>query len=287
MNPVKKSLFLLHVAVLLLGGTGLFSQIIPLSATDITLGRSIFACMALMVVVYLSKETWRLDRRKDYFIAMGLGLLMAVHWATYFASMQSAGVAVGMIAMFTFPVITVFLEPLFEKTAIAWQDIFSACVVIAGISLIVPEISLDNDITLGVLYGVVSAVLYALRNLSLRKYFSHYSGAKSMAWQSLTIVLCLIPFSGNALSSAEPSTWLLLLALGTLFTAVPHALVANCLAYLRAKTFSLIACMQPFYGVIFAIILLNESPSWQTLLGGILVTSASIYETVTTHKKAT
>ncbi|MEC8227299.1 MAG: EamA/RhaT family transporter, partial [Pseudomonadota bacterium] len=46
MEPVKKSLISLHIAVILLGGTGLFSHIIPLSATDITLGRSLFACIA-------------------------------------------------------------------------------------------------------------------------------------------------------------------------------------------------------------------------------------------------
>ena len=105
-----------------------------------------------------------------------------------------------------------------------------------------------------------------------------------MAWQTLAIIVCLLPFSELVTHENHYSVWLLLLALGTLFTALPHALVANSLAHLRAKTFSLIACMQPFYGVIFAVILLDESPSWQTLLGGILVTSASIYETVNTHK---
>ena len=286
MDPVKKSLVTLHLAVVLLGGTGLFSKIIPLNAIDITLGRSLFACLALCLFVRAGREHLRLERRLDYFIAVGLGVLMAARWATYFASMQYAGVSVGMIAMFTFPVITVLLEPLFEKTRLAWQDMLSALVVVIGIVLIVPEISLDNDVTLGVGLGVISAVLYAVRNLSLRKYFSHYSGARSMAWQTLIIVLCLLPFSDLTSTQQDTSVWLLLLALGTAFTALPHALVANSLAHLRAKTFSLIACMQPFYGVIFAIILLNESPGWQTLLGGILVTSASIYETVNTHKSA-
>ena len=107
-----------------------------------------------------------------------------------------------------------------------------------------------------------------------------------MAWQTLVIVVCLLPFSTLPSEQTNISVWLLLLALGTVFTALPHALVANSLAHLRAKTFSLIACMQPFYGVIFAVLLLNEAPGWTTILGGILVTSASIYETVKTHKSA-
>jgi drug/metabolite transporter (DMT)-like permease len=284
MDPVKRSLLSLHFAIILLGGTGLFSQIIPLSATDITLGRSLFACAALVVYLMYKRESLRLNSLGDYSICIGLGLLMTVHWATYFASMQYAGVSVGMIAMFTFPVITVLLEPLFENIRLVWQDFISAIAVLIGIVLIVPESSLANDVTLGVALGVFSAIFYAFRNLTLRRYFSHYSGAKTMAWQTLIVCLCLLPFMSEEVPTASPSTWLLLLILGTIFTALPHALVAGSLTHLRAKTFSLIACMQPLYGVIFAIVLLNETPGIKALIGGILVTSASIYETVNTHK---
>ena len=107
-----------------------------------------------------------------------------------------------------------------------------------------------------------------------------------MAWQILLVCICLVPLSTGGLPDAQLSTWGLLIALGTVFTALPHALIAASLTHLKATTFSLIACMQPFYGVILAVILLGEAPGWKTLLGGILVTSASVYETVKTHKLA-
>lgn len=285
MDPVKRSLLTLHVTVVLLGGTALFSQIIPLSAQDITLGRSVFACIALFAFMALSKTSFLLATKKDYIVALVLGLLMAAHWVTYFAAMQYAGVSVGMIALFTFPVITVLIEPLFERTRLVWQDFFSAIIVFAGIALIVPEGSLNNDITLGVMVGVVSAVLYAIRNLGHRHFFSQYSGAKAMAWQILVVCLCMLPMLNSSLLQASDNSWWLLLILGTVFTALPHALIAATLAHLKAKTFSLIACMQPCYGVLLAILLLGESPSWQTYVGGVLITLASVYETVKTHRQ--
>ncbi|MBU3020834.1 DMT family transporter [Aestuariibacter sp. A3R04] len=284
MDPVKRSLITLHFTVILLGATGLFASIIPLSATDITFGRSFFACICLFLFLRFSKTSMRLKTARDYGTAMCLGVIMAVHWVTYFAAMQHAGVAVGMIALFTFPVITVLIEPLFEKIQLVWQDLFSALTVLAGVALLVPEISLENDVTLGVMIGVFSAVLYALRNLLHRQRFSHYSGAKAMAWQILIVAVCLLPFSSPELPDAKVETWLLLLLLGSCFTALPHALVASSLRYLRAKTFSLIACMQPMYGVLLAIVLLQESPGWKALIGGVLVTSASLYETLNAHK---
>ncbi|MBZ2160408.1 DMT family transporter [Alteromonas stellipolaris] len=284
MNAVKRSLISLHFTVVLLGGTALFSHLVPLSASDITLMRSVFACIALFLFLKFSSENLTLASRKDYLIAIGLGILMALHWVTYFAAMQYSSVSVGMIALFTFPVITVLIEPFFEKVSLVWQDIVSALTVIAGVYFIVPETSLDNDITLGVLIGVGSAVLYAFRNIIHRKHFKQYSGAKAMAWQTLVIAIFLLPSGSNEIVHAPMSAWLMLLLLGTVFTALPHALIAASLRHLRAKTFSLIACMQPFYGVILAVLLLDENPSGSTLLGGILITSASIYETLNTHK---
>lgn len=285
MDPVKRSLITLHITVVLLGGTALFSQIIPLSAADITLGRSLFACLALFIFLRLSKESFRLNTPRDYAIAIGLGALMALHWVTYFAAMQYAGVSVGMIALFTFPVITVLIEPLFEKSRLAWQDMISAIIVFIGIALIVPESSLKNEVTLGVVTGIFSAVLYAIRNLLHRQHFSHYSGAKAMAWQILVVCVCLVPTLSDSLTGANQTSWWLLAILGTLFTALPHALIAATLVHLKAKTFSLIACMQPFYGVLLAIVLLGEKPGWKALIGGALVISASVYETVNTHKQ--
>jgi drug/metabolite transporter (DMT)-like permease len=284
MDAVKKSLISLHFTVVLLGGTALFSRLIPLSASDITLIRSVFACIALFAFLTLTKDKLSLRSRRDYLIAIGLGVLMALHWISYFAAMQYAGVSVGMIALFTFPVITVLIEPLFENTRLVWQDIVSALTVIVGVYLIVPESSLENEVTFGVLIGIGSAILYALRNIIHRKHFKQYSGAKAMAWQTLVIIAVLLPTISGNIGEATTHDWLMLLLLGTVFTALPHALIAATLRHLRAKTFSLIACMQPLYGVALAIIVLDESPTFRTLIGGILITSASVYETLNAHK---
>ncbi len=285
MDPVKKSLISLHITVMLLGGTALFSQLIPLGPIDITFARSVFACLLLFAAAKLSGDGLRLNSNRDYFIAFGLGVIMAVHWVTYFMAMQLSSVSVGIIALFTFPVITVLIEPYFEKNRLLWQDLASALVVLAGIALIVPDASLDNDVTLGVIIGVFSAFLYAIRNLLHRHYFSHYSGAKAMAWQTLIVCPTLVFFVSGELVLIDLNTLWLLLALGTFFTAIPHAMIATALQHLRAKTFSLVACMQPFYAIVFAMILLNEQPTWQTLVGGLLVISAAIYETINTHKE--
>lgn len=284
MDPVKKSLWSLHITMMLLGATALFSKLLPLSAVDITFGRALVACVMLFGIVRVMGGSIRLQNGKDYLVAVFLGLLMAAHWVSYFAAMQYSSVSVGMIALFTFPVMTVLLEPFFEGIRLVWQDMVSALSVLFGIYLIVPEISLENEITQGVLIGITSAILYSFRNLVHRKHFSHYSGAHAMAYQTLVIFISLSFFSSDELFKADTNTYIGLVVLGIFLTAVPHALIAASLKHLRAKTFSLIACMQPLYGVSLAILVLNEQPRWQTIVGGLIVISAAIYETINAQK---
>ncbi len=71
--------------------------------------------------------------------------------------MQVSSVAIGIISLYSYPVITFFLEPLFHGERPHIKDIISAIVVLFGIYLLVPELSIDNNTTQGILWGVLSA----------------------------------------------------------------------------------------------------------------------------------
>lgn len=275
----QQSLLYLHIAVFLFGGTALFSKLIGLPALDITVYRTGIAALALFILLTLQKKQLTLSSMKDYGIAILLGCVVGIHWVTYFTGMQMAGVTVGMIAFFTYPVITVFIEPFFNKTVPKIKDMITAFVVIIGIVLLIPEISFGNQITLGIVTGIISAVFFALRNILHKNYFSHYSGPHTMLYQTLVACLMLCLFVEVPPMQVTAGDWLLLLLVGVVFTATPHALFASSLRSLSATTAGLISCLQPLYGSILAIILLHERPDILTIIGGLLVVSAAIFET--------
>ena len=193
--------------------------------------------------------------------------------------MQMAGVTVGIIAFFTYPVITVFIEPLFNKTRPKAKDIITALVVIIGIVLLIPEVSFGNQVTLGIATGIVSAVFFALRNILHKNYFSHYSGPHTMLYQTLVACVVLSLFVEVPPMSVTKHDWLLLVLVGVIFTATPHALFAASLRHLTATTAGLISCLQPLYGSVLAFLLLQERPNLMTIIGGLLVVSAAVFET--------
>lgn len=286
MNHSRQGLTSVHSAVFIFGLTALFSKLIALSALEITLLRSIFAVLALWLFIRWHKESIKLHSRNDYLIVILLGLLLAAHWVTYFHAMQVSSVAVGVIALYTFPVLTVFLEPLFHGERPHLQDILSALAVLFGIYLLVPEFALEDSTTQGVLWGVFSALLFALRNIIQGRHFSAYPARHALFYQAAVTIFVLLPFAGDMIPTVSLWQWGQLLLLGVVFTALPHTLFAHSLRHFKAKTTSLIACLQVVYATFFAAILLGEWPELTTILGGMIVVSAAMYESYTAGRKA-
>ncbi|MGB0835144.1 MAG: DMT family transporter [Psychrobium sp.] len=287
MSEQTKSLFQLHFAVLLFGGTALFSHLLPWSALDITLFRTAIAAVTLALIIRLQGDKLRLNSSKDYWIAIALGVTVGLHWVTYFSALQLAGVAVGMLSFFCYPVVTVFLEPLFTKTKPHLRDISCGLLVFVGVYLLVPELNLQNDTTIGVLIGVISGVLFALRNVLHKQYFSQYKGTQAMFYQTAVVAIMLLPF-GEYNPLEMSGLWVdgglgelgLLLILSIIFTAAPHSFLANCFKQLSAKTAGLVSCMQPVYGTALAALLLGQWPSWTVYIGGACIVFAAVFETI-------
>jgi len=288
MKAQQQSLVFLHLSVLLFGGTALFSKLIGLPALDITVYRTGVAAIVLFILLTIQKKKITLASAKDYGIAALLGVVVGIHWVTYFASMQMAGVTIGIIAFFTYPVITVFLEPLLNrstgKSKPQVKDVAIAFLVLIGIFLLIPEVNLGNQVTLGIATGVISAFFFALRNILHKNYFSHYSGPHAMLYQTLVAFLMLGLFVEVPLAQVTNRDWSLILLVGVVFTATPHALLASSLRHLSATTAGLISCLQPLYASVLAFLLLSERVNVLTIIGGLLVISAALFETWSVSK---
>ncbi|MDH5659531.1 MAG: DMT family transporter [Gammaproteobacteria bacterium] len=286
MTDSFKGLIAVHSAVLIFGLTALFSKLISLTALEITLLRSIFAALIIALLFLWQRTSLSLNNSKDYGIVILLGVLLAIHWVTYFHAMQVSSIAVGVIALYTFPIITVFLEPLFHGENPHIKDIISALAVLIGIYLLVPEFSLSNETTQGLLWGIFSAFFFALRNIVQGHYFKGYTARHSLFYQTLITFFVLLPFSYGVIPEVTNAQWGQLLVLGLFFTALPHTLFAFSLMNLKAKTVSLVACVQVVYATIFAALILSEWPQLSTIIGGGIVVSAAMYESYTAGRKA-
>ena len=89
-------------------------------------------------------------------------------------SIQSSTVAVGTLTVSTFPVFVIFLEPYLFHEKLKKSDVFCTLMMLVGVFFIVPAFQMDNQITQGVLWGLLSAFTYAILSLMNRRFSSRY-----------------------------------------------------------------------------------------------------------------
>jgi len=281
----KAVLIHLHIAALLLGGTAQFSKLIDLIAVDIIAYRTLICGLIVLAIAAALKQRIRPRNLISAVLLVICSALFCVHWTAYFHAMQVSSVAVGIVSMFSFPVITVFIEPLFYRNKIKFADIAMGALVLFGVAMMIPELSLGNEITQGVFWGLMSALAVAFRNVIVGKYLSDYSPFTVMSYHALISCAILLPFVSVGAADVSANQWLMLFALGSLFTAIPHTQITMGIMNSSAKTTSMIVSLQVVYASLISVALLGEQLTLSVIFGGSCILFAAIFESVM-HKKA-
>ncbi len=283
MTDSKHGLSILYVAVFLLSLNGLFSKLIPLDAVSVTQLRSVMAAIALLCFALLRKRAWRLKGLKEYAGVYFVGVILGLHWVSFYHAMQISTVAIGMLSLFTYPVITVFLEPLFTKNKIKLADIIAAIMVFSGIVIMVGDdlTQFDSAAMQGAFWGVISAFLFSIRNLIQKYKHANVSSDGLILHQVIAIAVILLLFVDvGSVASLETNDWILLVVLGSISTAMAHSLLSFSLKSLPAKSIAMISCLQPLSAALFAWLILGEVPTQGIVIGGLIIVSVAFYESV-------
>lgn len=281
----KQSLVEIHLAVFLFGMSGLFAKIITLPSLTIVWGRVFFSSTFLFYILKYKKIEISIKSKKKMVAFVFLGVVLALHWFSFFESIQTSTVAVGLITFSTFPFFVTILEPIVFKESLHYKNLFLALLTIIGVVLIVPSFDLGNHITQGVLWGLLSGFTYAILSLGNRRYVQTNSSVLIAFYEQLIATIILLPYMLGNFRTLTVKNTLLLIVLGVVFTAVSHSLFIKGLKHVKAQSASIISTLEPLYGIILAWLILGEVIDVKTLSGGILILGAVIYKTVTDLKE--
>jgi len=115
-NNHIKQLSGLLLATLFISTSGVLGKYIAMPSEVIVWFRSAFALVFLYAFCRYKKISLKVQNPKTHLPLIISSLFMAGHWITYFYALKLSNVALGMLSLFTFPVITALLEPLFVKS---------------------------------------------------------------------------------------------------------------------------------------------------------------------------
>ena len=273
-----RALGALHAAALLFGFAGLFGKWLVLPPLVIVFGRTVVAAVALALLARLRRERGPSLDRFDWRLAAG-GAVLALHWVAFFQAVQTASVAVGLLGFASFPLFVLLLEAVMRERPLRIAEWTTVACVTAGLVLVVPEFRLQNPIVRGLLWGLGSGFSFALLAIGNRALTGRHAANTIAFWQNGCAAIFLLPLVAFAGAAPNARDVALLLVLGLACTALAHTLFIASLRELSAHTASVVAALEPVYGIALAFLFLGETPTARMRAGAALIVGAALFAT--------
>ncbi len=270
----RREYFYLHLAVALFGLAGLFGRWLDMAPIHIVQGRTVFAALSLLIILLMKKE-FKLQEGRFYFRTAILGFVLAFHWLAFFEAIQNTSIALALLSFASFPFFTLILEWLGGQGKPGKMDFILVFLSLLGTTLIVPFES-DSPDLIGVLWGLSSGFSFALLAILNRRWVQKTGPIELAFYQDAFAALFLIPFSLMISWEWNSGEIGLLLILGIVFTALSHSLFVAALVKVKARTASLVAALEPVYGIVAAYFLFKEIPTGLSVIGGSLILGAGL-----------
>ena len=271
----------LHLAVAGFGFAGVFGKLIGLPPVTIVAGRAGFAALAIAIIFMVrSRSLDLLPRSGRDFFSLSLGLLLAVHWFTFFQAVQVATVGIALVSFSMAPILLLGMEAVWRRRWPGPRPALASLVAMLGVLAVTPVLHWSNASVKGVVWGIASGGTYALLVLLNRPMVvARLSPWRIAMWQNAVAALALAPFVALQSGPPTPGEWGLLALLGIVFTAGTHGLFLQSIRSVPAHVAVLTSTLEPGYGILAAICILGEWPALRTLLGAAIIAAAVAYTT--------
>ena len=258
-----KNHILLHAIVFLWGFTGILGKLIHLDFYHIVWNRLLFALIGLGVYFILIKKSIRVNSFKTLLKLMGVGLLVAVHWLTFYKSIQLSTASLGILCLSTATLHVTWLNPIVMKQKFSKIEFLLGLLVIGGIYVVTNDFDPTEFEALA--YGLFSGLLAALFSVFNGKLVKETSSSTMTFYELFTgfvFITIIFLFQGKAdstLFEMTTSDLLWLLFLGLICTSFAFIASINAIKHLGAFTVTLSINLEPVYTMVLAIFILQEN----------------------------
>ena len=261
MAPERKALLQIHFCVLLWGFTAILGKLISLPALDLVWWRMLIVVVVLLAWAPLWREL-RTISLPTLGIFAGIGVVVALHWLTFYGAIKLSNASVAASCMAVGPLFLAVIEPWIVRRPFDARELVVGLIALPGVALVVG--GTPSGMQIGLLVGIVSALLVAIFGALNKRYVEQASpllvtGVELAAGTAFLTVVALA-LQGNTPWSEVPDSrdaWLLAaLALGC--TLLPFALALRALRHTSAFTTQLVVSLEPVYAIVLAVLLLGE-----------------------------
>jgi len=275
LNDKIKNYLHLHFIIFIWGFTAILGALISIDAIPLVWYRVSLAVIFILVFILIKKISFKIPLKELIRFLFG-GILIAVHWITFFYAIKISNISITLASMSTGALFVTLLQwIIFKKRIVLYELVFSLLAIIGLIIIFQAE----GKYILGIMVALVSAFLsasFSILNANLIK----YHGATIISFYELLFAsVCIgifLLFSGLIDVSffiLTTNDWLYLIILASICTAYAFVASTSVLKSVSAFTMMLTINLEPIYGIILAIIIFKQKEIMTTnfYVGALLI----------------
>lgn len=266
--------FQIHFCVLLWGFTAILGKLISMPALPLVMWRMLMVAAALLLLPTVWRGVLAMSSRHRLGF-MVAGVLVALHWLTFYGAVKLANASVAATCMALVPIFLCVVEPLLTGSQFKRGELALGVLVLPGIALVVG--GTPDTMNAGIGVGVLSALLVALFSALNKRLIAHADALSVTALEMISggvflvmisVILSYWPLTGSSgallpaadelfvLPAGDDIVYLLILAFGC--TLLPFALSLKALRQLSAYASALAVNLEPIYAILLAMLILGE-----------------------------
>lgn len=269
----------MHLIVALLGFTGILGKLINLEAVSLVWYRVLIAGITIGMVMIFTKKSFKVPNKKTLYAMLGVGVLVGLHWVTFYKSIQLSTASFGILCLSTATFHVAWIEPLVMKRKVVPLELILSGIIIVGVYFVSGDLK-DSNQFFAFFFGLISALFASLFTVFNAKIVQTESAIKMTYYEMVSafaVLTFVLIFQGNmdathfALSVSDVG-WLLFL--GVICTSFAFLVMIEIVKYIGAFAVSLSINLEPVYTIILAIPFLHEHDKldWKFYLGALLIT---------------
>jgi len=240
------------------------------------LGRYVFASLVLIPVAG-GMAAIRLPRQRILQLAGIGGLGQALIAFLSLSALEFIPAAMLVFLFYTFPAWVALRAALLRTERLTGPRLFSLALSFGGVAVMVGWPGGEAVHPLGAGLALSAAVVYALFIPLIDRLRAGVGAVVATAWVAVgatVIFLVAALVTGDFVLPTAPMSWLYMVGLGTVSTALAFTLFLHGLQVLGPVSAAIITTAEPFFVAMLAALVLGQPITPQTVLGGSLIAVA-------------
>jgi len=268
--------------VLLFGFTGILGKLISIAALPLATFRMIIAAVGLYIILKFRRKSLDIDSG-TIFKSLGIGLIVAVHWFTFFLSIKLSNVSISLATLSSATLFAAILEPIIERRKVSPLEIILSLFIMLGLVII---FRFELSYWKGILVALLSAFLASLFNVLNRGLTQKNDSTVISFYEMLSgsLLLCMIYIylykdQGLVLAASTPDI-IYLVILGLVCTSYAFTAVIGLMKRISAYTVTMAVNLEPIYAIILAWFIFGDS---ELMSGGFYIGATIIIASIIIH----